>query len=458
MMPADDRRSWRQLVLATAFTCISTVLAAQALTVSNVATLAGSVAESSGLIRAHTSGHWWTHNDSGGLPELYKLDSTGAVVRTVRVLGVPNVDWEELTADDSGYVYIGDFGNNSNNRQDLVIYKIPHPDLLLVDSVVPAEIHFSYADQVAFPPADSLLHYDMEAMVAWGDSLFLFSKNRTDPFDGYTRLHALPTQPGTYVTAALDSFYTGPGPMLNYWVCAAAVSPDREHLLLVSYTRGWLFSCFSGHDFFGGAVTNFTWSLSQKEGVAWAGNDTVYFTDERINGAFGGNLSRALVARYTAEPDASLGPDTTYYGTALSLHAPAMLGATYLWSTGETNDSILVSSSGTYAVTVTAPNGCTDSDSIDVQVLVALTQGQDAGMTAQVRGRGADAVLALHVAVAGEYTWTLLDLSGREVLGGKALLGAGADLRIAIGERLAAGVYVLRCSGPAGAASWKVGL
>lgn len=458
MMLSADCRFWRALYLAAAFACISTALAAQALPITNVATLAGGVAESSGLIRAHASGHWWTHNDSGGLPELYKLDSTGAVVRTVRVLGVPNVDWEELTADDSGYVYIGDFGNNSNNRQDLVIYKIPHPDLLVVDSVVPTEIHFSYADQQAFPPADSLLHYDMEAMVAWGDSLYLFSKNRTDPFDGYTRLHALPTQPGTYVTAALDSFYTGPGPMLNYWVCAAAVSPDREHLLLVSYTRGWLFSCFSGHDFFGGAVTNFTWSLSQKEGVAWAGNDTVYFTDERINGVFGGNLSRALVARYTAEPDATLGPDTTYFGTALSLHAPALLGATYLWNTGETNDSISVSASGTYAVTVTAPNGCTDTDSIAVQVLVALTPSAHTGLAAQVRGRGADAVLALHVPAAGEYTWALVDMSGQVALGGKVLLGSDAEFLIPVGERLAAGVYVLRCNGPVGAASWKVGL
>jgi len=268
----------------------------------------------------------------------------------------------------------------------------------------------------------------------------------------------LPTQAGTYVTAAIDSFYTGPGPMLNYWVCAAAVSPDREHLLLVSYTRGWLFSCFEGRDLFGGAVTNFTWPLSQKEGVAWAGNDTVYFTDERINGVFGGNLSRAIVARYTAEPNAALGPDTTYYGTALSIYPPALLGATYLWNTGETNDSIVVSTSGTYTVTVTAPNGCTDSDSINVQVLVALAQGQDAGLVAQVRGHGADAVLTLRTPVAGAYTWALVDLSGREVLSGTAMLAAGEEFRIPVGERLAAGVYVLRCSGPGGVASWKLRL
>lgn len=435
---------------------LALVLDAQALPMTTVTALDNAVQESSGLIRGHQAGHWWTHNDSGGEPELYEIDGNGDVVRTVRLLGVDNVDWEEVTADDAGQVFVGDFGNNGNDRQDLVIYRLPHPDLLTSDSVAPDAIHFSYADQVAFPPADSLLRYDLEAMVAWGDSLFLFSKNRTDPFDGYTRLYVLPAQPGTYVVQVRDSFYTGPGPYQSYWVCGAALSPDREHLLLVSYGRGWLFSCFAGHDFFGGAAKELTWSLSQKEGAVWAGNDTLYLTDERINGMFGGNLYRALMARYTAEPDASLGPDTTYYGTAISIYAAPQLGASYLWSTGDTGDSLLVSSSGSYSVTVTAPNGCTASDTIDVQVLAGAAEPLAAGVRVTLlRGRGDSAALRVQADVAGEYDWLLLTVDGQRLFQGRLSLASGQAGAIALPASLPAGAYVLQCTGPGGQARLK---
>lgn len=423
---------------------------AQALPLTTIAPLAATVGESSGLIRSHASGHWWTHNDSGGEAKLYRIDSTGTVVRTVRLLGVTNVDWEEVTADDAGHIYVGDFGNNANDRQDLVIYQLPHPDLLAVDSVAPTAIHFSYADQVAFPPAASLLHYDMEAMVAWGDSLYLFSKNRTDPFDGYTRLHVLPAQAGTYVAQVRDSFYTGPGPMLNYWVCAAALSPDQQHLLLVSYTRGWLFSCFPGRDFFAGAVVELTWSLAQREAAAWSGNDTLYMTDERINGQFGGNLYRALMGRYTAEPNAALGVDTVYYGAALHLQAPPLLGASYLWSTGATSDSLTVTASGTYHLTVTAPNGCTDSDTIDVQVLVGNEAPASAALRAGLyRDASGTPRLRLEADQAGDYDWEVHDLGGMRVAAGRQTLQARQVVEVHL-PQLAAGLYFASCAGPSG--------
>jgi hypothetical protein len=61
------------------------------------------------------------HNDSGNKPHLYifhKDDNKN--VRTVVVTGVKNNDWEELALDDT-FIYIGDFGNNSGTRQNLMI-------------------------------------------------------------------------------------------------------------------------------------------------------------------------------------------------------------------------------------------------------------------------------------------------------------------------------------------------
>ncbi|WP_240743145.1 hypothetical protein, partial [Ilyomonas limi] len=67
----------------------------------------------------------WTHNDSGGEPALYAVDSsTGKIIRKVTVSNATNIDWEDLAQDDN-YIYIGDFGNNAQgNRNDLKIYKV----------------------------------------------------------------------------------------------------------------------------------------------------------------------------------------------------------------------------------------------------------------------------------------------------------------------------------------------
>lgn len=64
-------------------------------------------------------------------------------------------------------------------------------------------------------------------------------------------------------------------------------------------------------------------------------------------------------------PNATLGNDTSFCeGSALTLTAPTS-GATYLWSTGETTQSITVFDAGEYHVAVTL-SGCTVADTIAV--------------------------------------------------------------------------------------------
>src|SRR5207247_64985 len=61
------------------------------------------------------------------------------------------------------------------------------------------------------------------------------------------------------------------------------------------------------------------------------------------------------------------GPTTFCAGGSVTLTASS--GASYLWSTGATTQSITVVSSGSYSVTVTDANGCSaTSDGITVSV------------------------------------------------------------------------------------------
>jgi len=127
-------------------------------------------------------------NDGGGGPQILEIDSTnGLIVRSIWVENSINIDWEDMTHDDD-FLYIGDFGNNFGIRTDLKIYKIPKSELGS-DTVNAEEITFSYADQVDFTPQNRNNDYDCEALFAFGDSLYLFSKNWVD---NKTRMYVLP--------------------------------------------------------------------------------------------------------------------------------------------------------------------------------------------------------------------------------------------------------------------------
>jgi len=215
----------------------------------------------------------------------------GNLLRALYITNAVNTDWEEVCKDDNGDFYIGDFGNNLNNRTDLKIVIVPNPSVIIGDSVAAQIINFSYPDQVAFPPHDSLKNFDMEAMFWFNDSLYLFSKNRTVPYNGYTKMYKLPSQPGSYVAQLTDSFFTGVGNLINNSITSATISSTGDKMLLISNTQGWLFSGFAGDNFFNGNVFDFSFggTQTQKEGAAFINNGEVYFTDERLFST-GGNL------------------------------------------------------------------------------------------------------------------------------------------------------------------------
>jgi len=161
------------------------------------------VEETSGL--SYFNGKFWTINDSGGLPMVYGLDTlSGEVVQRIAVKNATNRDWESLATDEE-YLYIGDFGNNSGNRDDLGIYKLPLSEFpAMGDAEIAAEfISFEYEDQPKEQVKRKENNYDCEAFLAAGDSLYLFSKNWGNQ---ETRLYALPKTPGTHRAVLLNSF------------------------------------------------------------------------------------------------------------------------------------------------------------------------------------------------------------------------------------------------------------
>src|SRR5687768_4317851 len=94
-----------------------------------------SVTESSGLVASRTlPGAYWTHNDSGDGPFIYAFNTRGESLAVFRVAGANARDWEDIASGpgpqrNRSYLYIGDIGDNSAKRSDIVVYRIPEPDL-----------------------------------------------------------------------------------------------------------------------------------------------------------------------------------------------------------------------------------------------------------------------------------------------------------------------------------------
>lgn len=167
------------------------------------------------------------HTDSGGENALYEISpGDGSVIRKVVISNASNVDWEDLTADDN-YLYIGDFGNNNGNRQDLKIYRISQQDFFSSDTIAADTLLISYAAQTDFSSMRFQTNYDAEALAAVGDSLYLFSKNWGN-FKSY--VYSFPKLPGQYALEIRDSLE------IQGLITGADYDPVEDRLSLSGYT------------------------------------------------------------------------------------------------------------------------------------------------------------------------------------------------------------------------------
>ena len=112
----------------------------------------------------------------------------------------------------------------------------------------------------------------------------------------------------------------------------------------------------------GNAGATYLWSngsVSQTIQVTQTGNYSVAVTNAL------GCISRDTISvNFNAIPLVNLGTDKSICSNAPTTLDAGNAGATYLWSTGDTTQTILAANVGTYSVTVTNANGCIATDEI----------------------------------------------------------------------------------------------
>lgn len=360
----------------TVLVCLSALsfgyVTAQTITTPLVADLTPILYESSGITFIPPNS-LFTHNDSGGNALVYELDTNGTLVKTIQITNAVNIDWEDITHDDAGNLYIGDFGNNNCDRTDLKIYKINNIQNISGNSATASVINFTLSDQSQFPPPPAKRNFDIEGMIWMQDSLWLFTKNRTAPLTGYCKIYGIPANTGNHQAQPKDSLFTCNATQQDCWITSAALSPDKSHLALLNGGKIFWLSCFQNTDFFKGKIKEIPLNTyTQKEGVTFLRNNTLFITDEYDpTNNNGGNLYRAMVQMYLDFPSIQITADTiNCSGCTIAVDSATGL---VQWSNGTTGNQTIANAGGWYTATATALNNCSVSDSIFVHNPAGLT-------------------------------------------------------------------------------------
>lgn len=281
------------LLLAVLFAHASSALS---ITPTLVATLPSTLFESSGLDYTGSNG-FWTHNDGYGDNHIYKLNNSGAITRTITVNNATNNDWEDIAHDfNRNYMYIGDFGNNANDRTNLHIYRINHPKNFSGTSVTADVINFSYPDQAQFP--SPWMNFNAEGFFHLNGLLYIFSKSAGSAI-GYTKLYTVPDQPGSYVATLVDSFQT------DDCITGADINSDASAVIITTYHRIHIFTNWNGVNIFSGAhrLITINGTVTQKEAICFKNINQIYLTDEDNgtgNYVYAGDLSNWIVDMTTS--------------------------------------------------------------------------------------------------------------------------------------------------------------
>ena len=227
----------------------------------------------------------WAINDGGDKPKLYQVNRDGNIDKTVTITNAKNIDWEDMTQDDFGHFFLGDFGNNENLRKWLTIYKIENPIDIKGNTTQAEIIKFNYPEHKSFPPKAEDKEFDVEAFIYYKKHLYLFTKNRTVPFNGITSLYKIGDHAANFDAEKISTFKTCTIAEKLCWITSAALSPSRKKLALLDSQRIWLFENWQGDDFFSGDVYRIDLGIvTQKEAITFYNEDYIIFTDEEFHG------------------------------------------------------------------------------------------------------------------------------------------------------------------------------
>jgi hypothetical protein len=162
-------------------------------------------------------GFIWAQEDSGNPPQLYLINHSGRVEKTIYLKGIANRDWEDMALFNDE-IYIAETGDNSLSYTNYAFYKFAEPSSA-TDTVKNFEtIHFTYPDGA----------HDAEAFLIdpVTKNIYIITKR-----DNPSKLYRLsyPYASNNTVSFVDNLPYSG--------VTSAAISADGKEWIIKTYTN-----------------------------------------------------------------------------------------------------------------------------------------------------------------------------------------------------------------------------
>ena len=194
-----------------------------------VASLNNQLDESSAIEIVEGSSLLWTIEDSGNKNNIYGIDLKGRIVKDIDVSNSKNVDWEDLTSDQFGNLYIGDFGDNNKKRKNYTIYKVNN--IKDVKNKAKAQV-------INFKLPKGFKSKDFEAFFLMDKKFFIFSKA-----DKKNILITVPNVIGNHTAEFLTDFNLKGK---DHKITSAAISANGRTIVLLNHDKLWKLRNFKG--------------------------------------------------------------------------------------------------------------------------------------------------------------------------------------------------------------------
>lgn len=245
--------------------------------------------EVSGIALSKDKKTIWAIEDQGNKNVVYGLDLQGKLVSDVLIENAENIDWEDITEDSQGNIYIGDFGNNDNNRQNLAILKVDLKDNSQKSTNVIQTTKFHYEGQTEFPPKKSNWLYDCEAFVEMNGNFYLFTKNRSKGFDGTFLVFQIPNKEGDFEAKLIGKLKLDGG-YSDAAITSAAINSTKDKIVLLNHKNVQVLTGFLPNDFSNVKIQKVSLNHNtQKEAIVFLDDKTLLIADEKDKKT-GGNV------------------------------------------------------------------------------------------------------------------------------------------------------------------------